>query len=511
MEDEWGLVTTRLDGDPDAYLEPHNEHLLLVPVVIFKALLATVGLDDYWLYRLALALVHLTCVALLFTIVQRRRGPAVAAIASAPILVLGSSSEVLLFPIDVGFAASMAAGLGALLALDGRSRGGDVAACALLVVSLASSGLGVSIALGVLVEVVWDRDRWRRLWVVALPGALYGAWYLAYNLDPNRQGPLEYAEAPEFALRVAGAAVAGLLGIPEYETGGTWARWWATRVGVGLVLAAAAALVWLVIARRALSGRLAMLVVTLGSYWAALGVSRAYTDAPGAPRYIYAGAILVVLIAVEATRRMRIPRAALAGLAVVALVATAWNARWLEWNGDRYREKAGLTEAELGALELMRGDVDPGFKPILRPAYPMVAGGYFAAVDRLDGSVAATGPELVRMSPAERTAADAVLVRGALRRVPDTRATRRFLRASGAAVPPPPACHAARSVTLAVPPRWVAIRPQGGSVTVGVGRFGPGVTEIAPVAEPTLLLARRGSSSVPWRLRLAAAQPFRVC
>jgi hypothetical protein len=259
-----------------------------------------------------------------------------------------------------------------------------------------------------------------------------------------------------------------------------------------------------------MSARLAMLVVTLGSYWAALGVSRAYTDSPGAPRYIYAGAILVVLIAVEATRELRIPRAALAALAVVALGAAALNGRWLEWNGDRYREKARLTQAELGALELARGEVDPGFEPIVRPAYPMVAGGYFDAVDRLSGTVAASSQELVRMDTAERMAADAVLVRGTLRRLEDTPATRRFLRASGAPTPPG-ACRVARGVTLAMPPRWVAVVPEGGAVTVGIRRFGPGFAGIAPVAEPTLLFAPRGRSILPWRLRLAAARPFRVC
>ena len=233
---------------------PHNEHLLLLPVAVFKALFATVGLGHYWPYRLAVVVVHLVCVALMFVIVDAAAARPCAAVVAAPILLLGSSSEVLLFPIDLGFAGSMAAGLGALLALDARSRRADLVACLLLIVALASSGLGLPILLGVLVEVLWDGDRLRRIWVAVVPASLYGVWYLAYNLHPNRQGPLEYADAPVFALRVAGAAVAGLLGVPEFELAGTRVAAWPGRAsGSSLFLAGVLALVGLVAARRRLS------------------------------------------------------------------------------------------------------------------------------------------------------------------------------------------------------------------------------------------------------------------
>lgn len=509
--DEWALVTSRLGGNADAYLEPHNEHLVLLQVAVFKALFATVGLGDYWIYRLTVVVVHLICVALLFVIVERRRGPVVAGLAAAPILVLGSSSEVLLWPFDISFAGSMAAGLGAMLALDARRRRGDVAACLLLVVALASSGLGISIALGVLVELLWDRDRRRRLWIVAVPAALYGAWYVAYNLDPARQGPLDYASAPEFAVRVGGAAVAGLLGIPEFETGGTRVGIWAPRLGIGLLLLGGVALVWLVVSRRALTPRLAMLIATLGSYWAFIGVSRAYTDAPMATRYIYAGAILMLLIAVEATRGYAIRRPVLAGLAAVAIVAAALNVHWLEWNGNLFRRDSRLTAAELGALEVARGDVAPDFRPILRPAYPLTAGGYFAAVDRLEGSVATPAGELADRPEFERSATDRVLIRGTVTQLPFTAETRRFLRAAGSDT-------GERSCSDANDRRMV-ILPEGGAVIVPgreavqlrLRRFATGFSPVASVNSPTLLAASLGNSGRRWQAELTAREPFRVC
>src|SRR4051794_21135041 len=41
--DEWGFVLGRHGSSVDDFLRPHNEHLSLVPVAIFKGLLATVG------------------------------------------------------------------------------------------------------------------------------------------------------------------------------------------------------------------------------------------------------------------------------------------------------------------------------------------------------------------------------------------------------------------------------------------------------------------------------------
>jgi hypothetical protein len=71
--DEWNFVLGRGGWNVDTFLVPHNEHLLLVPVVVFKVLFVTAGLDSYWAYRLVPLGLHLLCVALLFVYVRRRR------------------------------------------------------------------------------------------------------------------------------------------------------------------------------------------------------------------------------------------------------------------------------------------------------------------------------------------------------------------------------------------------------------------------------------------------------
>ena len=51
--DEWNFVMNRREWDVETFLRAHNEHLSLLPVLIFKLLFVTVGLDSYGVYRVA--------------------------------------------------------------------------------------------------------------------------------------------------------------------------------------------------------------------------------------------------------------------------------------------------------------------------------------------------------------------------------------------------------------------------------------------------------------------------
>ena len=111
----------------DALLAPHNEHLSLVPVLVFKALFSTVGIDAYVPYRVAGLVVHALVVVLLFVYARRRVGDLLALAAAAMILFLGHGAGTdVLWPFQIGFLGSLAAGIGALLALDRERRRGDV-------------------------------------------------------------------------------------------------------------------------------------------------------------------------------------------------------------------------------------------------------------------------------------------------------------------------------------------------------------------------------------------------
>ena len=102
-----------------------------------------------------------------------------------PILVLGPAWDDLLWPFQLGFFASMSAGLGALLAFERRDRRGDLVACALLVVAISFSSLGLPFIAGAAVLVGWDRNRLRRAWIVAVPAALYALWWLGWGREAD--------------------------------------------------------------------------------------------------------------------------------------------------------------------------------------------------------------------------------------------------------------------------------------------------------------------------------------
>ncbi|MEA2455604.1 MAG: hypothetical protein QOI45_1866, partial [Thermoleophilaceae bacterium] len=125
LSDEWRWAVERLDNDVGTFLTPHNDHLSLVPVAIYKVLFATVGIGNYVPYRLLVTAGHLGCVALLFAYASRRVGGWLALLAAALILFLGPGWQNMLWPFQIAWLISIGAGIGALLLLDRDDRAGD--------------------------------------------------------------------------------------------------------------------------------------------------------------------------------------------------------------------------------------------------------------------------------------------------------------------------------------------------------------------------------------------------
>src|SRR5688500_2589794 len=171
--DEWVWILYRREYDVDTFLRPHNEHLSLFPVAIYKLMFETFGVDDYRPYRFLAIAGHLTCVALLFAYARRRVGGLAALLVATLFLFFGRGWEEFFWPFQLAWLITLAAGLGALLMLDRQDRLGDVGACVLLVVSLGSSGVGAAVALGLVVEIWRGRRRLRDAWIVAVPIGLY--------------------------------------------------------------------------------------------------------------------------------------------------------------------------------------------------------------------------------------------------------------------------------------------------------------------------------------------------
>jgi len=216
--DEWDFVQDRRAWDAATLLEPHNEHLSLLPVLVYKLAFATVGLESHVPYQLAATGLHLGIVVLVFAYARRRVGEALAVAAAVAVLFVGEGSLDVLWSFQIGFLASLAAGLGALLCLDRADRRGDVAASILLTAALCSSSLGLPLLVAAFVEVLGRPDRRARRRVLAAPVVLYAAWYVGYGVGSGANADNVFA-APGYVADAAAAAAGALFGL-----GADWGR-----------------------------------------------------------------------------------------------------------------------------------------------------------------------------------------------------------------------------------------------------------------------------------------------
>src|SRR5206468_13006060 len=113
---------------------------------------------------------HLVCCGLLFLLVRRRVGRPVALFMSSLLLFLGVSWQDLLAPFQISFLMSLACGLLALLCIDRSSRASNLTAAVLLVLSVASSGVGIPFVAAATVWILARPQRWSTIWIVAPVG-----------------------------------------------------------------------------------------------------------------------------------------------------------------------------------------------------------------------------------------------------------------------------------------------------------------------------------------------------
>jgi len=528
--DEWGWAFFRRESGLDSFLEPHNQHLTLIPVAVYKLLFATAGLDNYAAFRVVLIVAHLACVTLLFEYTRRRVGSALALLASASIVLFGPAWQVVLWPFQIGWLISIAAGVGTLMLIERGDRIGDLGACALLGVSLASSGLGAPVAAGVLLEVLWDRRRWRRIWIVLAPLALYGIWLLAYQDSELFRHNIVLA--PGWVADAFSAAMASLFGL-----GGQTALNSVGKVDVWGPPLAIAALVlagWRIARLGELPARVLSLGVILLAFWTLTAVGRSHISPPSTSRYLYVSCFLLLLLAAELGRGTTRTRWFNLVLSLVVAAAMLSNFGILRDAGRFLRGQAMISKANLGALELGRDVAREDYIATRFPGFPFVvipAGAYYRTADAI-GSPALAPAEIPAAPEEARSVADAELIRlYGVRLRPDTGqpvfGTRPAVESSVAGnVSVRGACvrfqrssvvqgEKSSHVDLELPRGGLLVTARDGPVEVRVRRFAAAYPS-APIGEVTdggsgILTIVPDSSPVVWHVRVSAQQAVRAC
>ena len=514
--DEWNFVMNRREWDVETFLRAHNEHLSLLPVLVFKLLFVTVGLDSYGVYRVLLLLLHVVCVALVYVLARERVDPPLALALAAVILFLGAAWNDLLVPFQISFLLSVAAGLGMLIALERRDLAGTMAVAVLLAVSLASSSVGIPFGAAACVHILVRDDRLRRLWAVAIPALLYLGWLLAYG-DPT---------ATSGGRTLTTLAKDNLSAAPGYFATAVAGAWGAV-IGLGvdwgrpLALASFLVLAAFIVRSRVMTLRLLALLAAAAAYWGLAAVFRGHLNAPTDSRYLYLGAILVLLIALELLPPVVTTPRLLLVVAVLVGASAAANFGSLRGGSQFLQDWSRYVRAELGALELAGPETRSDFAPDPVRAPDITAGKYFDAV-REYGSPASSTSEIARAGEAERQAADSVLMQAlGATIVPDgtpaavspsvEAATNGHTATQNGCIRFTPA-GAGAALDVSVPPSGLVVDARG-PVELRIRSFADGYAQqpfasIPPGTSSLRLPTRRG---VQWHARLSGSEPFRVC
>lgn len=397
-------------------LAPYNGHLQLGGKLIYEFLFALFG-TNYLAFELINVAALCACVALVFELTWHRVGPLAALAPCVLLLFLGFAREVLLWPFDMHTLVSLTAGLGAMAVLRRDDRRGDVIACLLLTASIATIELGLAFAVGIAVSVCLRSDRLRRLWIFLIPVALYALWWVwARHFDQSQVIGSNIPLALKTYVNALAAVIGSLTATVPVEpatyavTVTAFAEALAVLAAIGLVVR-----IW----HGPVTRQFWIWFAVLVAYWAFLTVA---ARPPGASRYVFPGAVFVLLVAAETLRGVASARLTTA-IVIVVLVALPANIGQLldEREHDTLHADAGVSRTEFAMIELARDHVDPSYVVSSDPRVSaaggnlfigLPAGAYLDSAER-NGSLAYSLPELRRQPEKRRRLADVALV-GAL-------------------------------------------------------------------------------------------------
>jgi hypothetical protein len=518
--DDWDPLLYRRGFNVDDLLQPHGEHILLAPTLIYKGIQATIGMESLVPYAVISTASFLASVVLLFLYLRARVGDWVALAAVLPVLFMGTAWEVLLWPFEVSFTASMATGIGALLALERRDGHGDPMACALLVVSLAFSELALSFVLGAAVWMILARRTWSRVYVIAVPLVLYAAWYAGWGHTAESHVSVHnLVHSPKYVLDALSASTASLLGVRNTAS---------VVVGRPLLVVLVVAAVLRVRSSKPLPRSLWSALAVLLSFWFLTAIGTMPGREPSASRYQYVGGFLLLMVLANLAGGIRLRRPVVLAALGIGCLAVIANLVALRHYYGTMSDWATRARGALAAFEVGGASADPGFtagpgNTDITSLNSLQVGPYLSAVDAF-GSPTYDASDLAGASEEARVAADQLL------------ADAEELRLVAVDRPPPPGGPPPRlaggaaggavtqgscltligaggaSPPVDLPRPGVTIfGPAGSAETAGLRRFASSFPLRFPLRGTSVLLIRSDRSPRPWQAQFHGPGPVRVC
>jgi len=374
--DEWTFITSSVGWTFASYFEPHNEHPTMLLKLYYAALLNTVGLRSYVPYMAALLIAHLANVLLLFELVRRRAGELIALVAALLLLVMGLGWEDLYWAFQVGWLASMAFGLGAVLLLQTDHPWRAPLAAALVTISLSWAGTGVVFAVAIGIQLLLTPARRRELLWFVVPAVALAAWYVAFGRFGQHPNPQPTAANilidPLYTVWGLSQGVAGVIGVQG------WLGW-------AVLAAAAGALAWRW-RRRGPDPFTIGIAAGLVAFFLVAGLTRAQLgwQQSGASRYVYVAALLWLVLLAEVAGDLPWHgtwRPALLALAFLAVFNSS--VVLVEYGAAKTAQMQRAT-ADLQALAAERNDscLDPTGKADLLVMPDVFPPAYYRALDR---------------------------------------------------------------------------------------------------------------------------------
>jgi hypothetical protein len=499
---------------------PYGGHLIVVPYLLFRGVMEVFG-ASFTVFAVIQVLLLSLAATLLYVYGKRRIGPLLALVPAIVLLFLGGAYPVLLEPmIGIQFLAAIVPGLAAILLLEREDLLGDACACALLCLALAGFSQALPFLVGAVVSIALSPNWKRRLWVVAVPILAYGYWRLwAAQFEPSGLMKSNIPLLPVYLVDALAVFATAAFGMFKLIAPGPWSimhlqGFSLGYFSIGIVFAmfellAAAAAVALLRRRgpipRTLWPAVAMLLVLVVELGVILQPGRTAAE----PRYLYAGVLLLLLVAIELCRGVKTARVTLAVAFALTVAALAGGAARFQEARTFLLDYSTHARADMSVIELAGQKGDQVFTPNL--ALPKVISGglvlnsgpWLLMVERYDSSAYSIA-ELQSQVEEVREEADLV-ARRSLR-----------LRLDAVAGPGGGRCRRiaeAASGDIALPRGGAVLIPAGGATVSGRRWADDFILKLGSLAAGSAARLRipADASEVPWRVRLEPAGSLRVC